>query len=76
LATKNGKNFKEGFKLPEIGKWQPKARRDSREDGGDAHHIHQTKNSQAKTNKTKVAQVADDPDEANNGESHWIDKIN
>jgi hypothetical protein len=39
FGNKNSKNFNEGFKLLEKGKWQPKPRRDN---AGDAHRINQS----------------------------------
>jgi hypothetical protein len=71
FGNKNGKNYKEGFKLPEKGKWQPKPRR---ENGGDAHHIHE---SQARDNaaKTTVSFEDQEPRGGSSNESHWIDKI-
>jgi hypothetical protein len=67
FGNKNGNNFKEGYKLPEKGKYKPKPRP---ERGGDTHHAHQSDAS-----KTTVSFDAEETRGTTTTESHWIDKI-
>jgi hypothetical protein len=69
FGNKNGKNYKEGFVLPEMGKWTPKANRhdNGRHDSGDAHHADTHRASQ----KNNTPQ--DTP--PTNSESHWADQL-